>query len=237
MRSGCTAILAGLALVPGLAGAENLTSGGCSPVVSDTTGNVSITLNCNFGGDSGETFDVELIRATLACNSAVERRDIAEGNLARGGPLDSARDLFRRLQGLDDEFVYVDLSIWVGYGCGLADVAEEPPPTWGVVYQLAEYLDGFTGNDAAYAYGYHIDYPNFTDEIGDNRTSTLLLTRSDDAFFTARYGKAMTLEGVAKVRITGIQGFQFIELVPATPIGGLAQHYARFKRYLKSAFP
>jgi len=43
--------------------------------------------------------------------------------------LDSARDLFKRLQGLDDDFVYVDLSIWVSYGCGFAGIAEKPLPT------------------------------------------------------------------------------------------------------------
>ncbi len=217
-----------------IANAQNTTTGDCSPIVTNTKGNV--TLNCTITRDEGGNFDVKFIRATLACNSRVEMQDIARGENVRGGPLDSARSLIGSLQSLDDEFVYVDISIWVGYGCGLEEISDQPLPKWGVVYRFLDYLDGFNGNSAAYALGYHFEFPQYSDEISNNITSTLLFTKGDDAFFTARYSKAIVLEGLAKVRVSSVQGFQFIELIPAAPIGGLAKYYSDFKRLIRSKY-
>ena len=220
-----------------IAGAQNTTSGGCSPIVDNTTGNVSITLNCNFGSSANDSFDVQLLKVTLACNSETERREIAEGHIVRGEPISRAVDLFRRLQKLDDTFVYVDLSVWVGAGCGLDEIAGQPAPRWGVIYDLAAALDGFPGNQDAYTYGYRIEFETYQEDLNNSRSSTLLFPKQDNAFFSARFGKAMWLEGVAKIRLTDVQGFQIVEITPATPVGGLAQHYSRLKRYLKKRYP
>lgn len=217
--------------------AQNTTSGGCSPIVENTTGDVSITLNCTFGGSAGDSFDVQLLRATLACNSETERREVAEGSVVRGEPISRAHDLFRQLQKLDDAFVYLDFSVWVGAGCGLDDVAGEPTPRWGVIYDLASALDGFPGDHNAYTYGYKIEFESYQQDLNNSRSSTLLFPKQDSAFFSARFGKAMQLEGVAKIRLTDVQGFQIVEITPATPVGGLAQHYNRLKRYLKERYP
>ncbi len=223
---------------PSGSGRTMSTTGNCSPIVADSTANkIAVTLNCSFGGGS---FNVELIRATLACNNLVERQDMADGQKWRGRAVDGARDLFKRLQTYDDEFVYVDLVVPVGGGgCGLSDVRDKRFPKWGVVYQLD--LDGFTGNHTAYQYGYQIDFDRPVEELapeggGKIRKSTLLFPKDDNAFFSARFGSFMVLEGLAKVKISHVQGFQFIEFVPAVPIGGLAEHYTKFKRYMKETY-
>jgi hypothetical protein len=131
-------------LATGAAQGQTTTSGGCSPVVADTTGDVTITLDCSFGPDPADDFEVTLLRARLACNSAVEAEDRAAA--APGEGPDRVLDLLTGLQALDGEFVYVDLSVWVGAGCGYDDVAGDPPPRWGVVYDLLPVLDGFTGD-------------------------------------------------------------------------------------------
>lgn len=218
------------------ASAQNTTSGGCSPLVHNTTGAVSITLNCNFGGGVDDSFDVQLLRVTLACNSDWEQREIAENRVVRGEPIDHARDLFQRLQELDEEFVYVDLSVWVGYGCGLDEVADQPAPRWGMIYDLAEALDGFPGDHDNYSYGYRIEFDSYQEELNNSQSSTLLFPNQDSAFFTAQFGKVMQLEGVAKIRLNDVQGFQIVEIMPATPVGGLAQHYSRVKRYLAERY-
>ena len=215
---------------------ERKTEGGCSPIVDNTTGDVSIKLNCKFGTDPADSFDVELLRVTLACNSAEERRDVAEKRVVRGEPIGRAEKLFRRLQKLDDTFVYVDLSVWVGAGCGLNDVASGPAPRWGVIYDLSRALDGFPGNTKAYTYGYRIEYDGYQKDLANSRASTLLFPDQDGAFFSARFGKAMQLQGVAKIRLTDVQGFQIVEITPATPVGGLAQHYSRLRKYLKEEY-
>ena len=219
------------------ASAQNTTSGGCSPIVNDTKGNVAITLNCTFGGNADDSFDVQLLRATLACNSETERREAAEGRVVRGQPISRAHDLFKQLQNLDDEFVYVDLSVWVGAGCGLHDVAGQSAPRWGAIYELASALDGFPGDHNAYTYGYRIEFDSYQQDLNNSLTSTLLFPKQDTAFFSARFGKAMQLEGMAKIRLTDVQGFQIVEITPATPVGSLAQHYSRLKRYLKKQYP
>jgi len=227
----------GVAIVGDVKSGGGVTTGDCSPIVTDSTSNIAITLNCSFGGGS---FEVELLRATLSCNNEVEARDQAEGILWRGERVQSARDLFRRIQRYHDRFVYVDLFILVGgAGCGLRDVKGTRYPRWGVVYQLD--LDGFTGNHSAYEYGYQIDFNTYAAEIshddgGKNRLSTLLLPKNDNAFFSARFSKAMFLEGLAKIKISEVQGFQYIEIVPAAPHGALADHYSKFKKYLKQKY-
>lgn len=212
------------------------TSGGCSPVVADTTGDVTITLDCSFGPDPAEDFEVTLLNARLACNSAVEAEDLAAA--APGEGPDRMLDLLTALQALDGEFVYVDLSVWVGAGCGYDDVSGSPPPRWGVVYDLFPVLDGFTGDPDSYAYGYTYENDfDYLEAFGGNATSTLLFPAEDGAFFSARYGKAMSFEGIARVHLSEIQGFQFIELMPALPVGGLATHFSRLRRHVAETYP
>ena len=52
---------------------------------------------------------------------------------------------------------------------------------------------------------------------------------SGDAFFDVHYMKSMRLEGLAKIRISEMQGFQFIEIVPTPPFGDLKEQYDAIK--------
>jgi hypothetical protein len=248
----CLAMLAALACSD--ARSQNTTSGGCSPIVAGNTtgGDVTVTLNCNFGARAEESFEVQLLQARLECNSEEEKRSLAEGE-----PIARVPDLFARLQELDEAFVYVDLFVWVGVGCGIREVADQPAPRWGVVLpddleggdKGEFYLDGFPGPGDKYEYGYRIEFDSFDakpvnvtcrqepglDFTSCSQASTLLFPRDEGAFFNAQYGRGnqFRLEGIAKIRITEWQGGQAVEIVPATPIGGLANHYNRFKRYLR----
>jgi len=236
--------------------AQNKTSAGCSPIVADNTsgGNVTVTLNCNFGVRAEDSFEVQLLQAKLSCNSKEEKRSLAEGE-----DVSRAADLFKQLQKLDEAFAYVDLSVWVGAGCGLYEVENQPAPRWGVVYtdELRPgkgkfYLDAFPGPINKYDYGYRIEFdsvkgpdnvtcrreplPGEADFIFCNQASTLLFPSNEGAFFNARYGKSFHLEGIAKIRLTEWQGGQAVEIVPATPVGGLANHYNRLKNYIRNQY-
>jgi hypothetical protein len=221
------AFLVGLPL-PGLA--QNRGSRNCSPIVATSTAtNIVISLTCSFGEGS---FDVGLIRATLACNNVAEARDRASGRGSVGRRADSARDLFTQLQRYDDKFVYVDLFIRIGVGCGLHEV-KAVNPKWGVDYRPD--LEGFIGDSGSYKYGYKIQFNAYAPELGNNVGSTILFPADGNGFFSAHYGNAFVLEGLAKIKISSAQGFQFIEIAPATPIGSLANHYSEFKAYLEHA--
>jgi hypothetical protein len=238
--------------------AQNTTSGGCSPIVADNTagGAVTVTLNCNFGASAEDSFEVQLLQANLSCNSEHEPADLASGYAKVHAP-----DFFERLKELDETFVYIDLRLGVGAGCGLYEIANQPAPRWGVVYDLNDkapystneydpYLDGFPGPLEKYDYGYRIVFdslrssenvtckreslPGEADFIFCSPASTVLFPRDEGPFFNARYGKTFHLEGIAKIRITEWQAGQAVEIVPvATPVGGLADHYNRLKKYVR----
>jgi hypothetical protein len=215
------------------AAAQIETSGDCSPVVTDTSaGDVTITLNCSFVGGS---FDVRLVSAYLACNN-LQQNDV----INRQDNFTPAPELFRALQRLDEEFVYIDLFTYVGYGCGPREVEGDFDTRWGVVYpdDLHDpdklYLDGFPGRPDAYDFAYVIESNELQDELAGSRRSTILLPNEDTAFLGARYGKAFSVEGLAKIRISWVQGFQFIEILPAIPVGTLADHYSRLRQHVRS---
>lgn len=210
----------------------------CSPVDAGNRSGGAVTINCTFGASAEDNFDVQLIHARLSCNSEQEASDLASGYANT-----HASDLFERLQELDEIFVYIDLLLGVGYGCGLHEVANQPAPRWGVVYDLNgkapystneenHYLDGFPGPHDKYDYGYRIEFGSHPWE------ASILLFPPDEgsAFFNARYGKAFHLEGIAKIRVTEWQLGTALEIVPATPVGPLANHYNRLKRYVREKY-
>ena len=210
--------------------AQNRGARNCSPVAgSSTATNIVITLSCSFGKDLS---DVGLIRATLACNSLMEASGRAPGQGSRGQHVNSARDLFSHLQEYDGKFVFVDMFIAASNGCGLYEV-KDGNPKWGVDYRPD--FNGFAGDWRSYKYGYKIQFDNFVPELGKNIGSTILFPTAGNEFLRAHYGNAFVLEGLAKIKISDAQGFQFIELAPETPNGSLANHYKDFKTYLEDA--
>jgi hypothetical protein len=210
--------------------AQNRGPRNCSPVVgSSTATNIVVTLSCNFGKDS---FYVGLIRVTLACNSVMEASGSAPGQGSRGQRLDKARDLFTHLQEYDGKSVFVHMFIGASNGCGLYDI-KGGNPKWGVDYSPD--LNGFAGDRRSYKYGYKIQFDTYVPELGNNIASTILFPTGGNGFFSAHYGNTFVLEGLAKVKISDAQGFQFIELAPNTPNGSLANHYDDFKTYLENA--
>lgn len=208
------------------------TTAGCSPIVDRTAGNVAITLNCSFGAEPDDSFNVSLVRATLACNSDEEPAMLRETEW--NPEVRPAAEFFAALRKLDDQFVYFDLAIPVGgRGCGIADVAVKPETArWGALLQLDEALDGFPGNPDAYEYGYQIDYGKMQGDVPRYYAETLLLPSRDrdSAFLRATYMSSFRVEGLARVRVNDVQGHHLIELLPATPVGSLATHYSRLKQ-------
>ena len=133
------------------------------------------------------------------------------------------------LNKLDEKFVYIRFHTYVGAGFGLHEVAKSQDIKAGVVYELQNYVDGFGGNLKDYAYGYAVELSEYRNEWGGAMRSILLFPAKGNPFFNAHYMKAMTFEGFAKIRVSGMQGNQFIEVTPAEPIGYYQNAYDEAK--------
>lgn len=231
-------------ILPAGASGQISTQGDCSPVVTETQGDVTIT--CNLGPDPADDFSVEYVRAQLSCNSDEESRMEKSDSPSDSIILRSAPELFRRLRGLDGNFVFVDISVWVGYGCGLDDLADWGTPKWGVVYDIGTHLDGFPGDHDRYlvnpaesfteGYGYRMDLDKIYPDYSAGWASVLPFPQSDEAFFQAKFGSAMRFYGLVRIRVTDVQGTEVVEMIPTIPVGGLATHFARVERFIEETF-
>ncbi|WP_050426224.1 hypothetical protein [Bradyrhizobium tropiciagri] len=142
--------------------------------------------------------------------------------------------LVDQLQGLDQEIVYLRLVIYVGAGFGLQDVPKERAIRAGVVFDLQadqnSVLDGFGGDASGYEHAYSIELDKYRAQWGAVRSSTLLFPKLGNPFFDVHYMKSISLDGLAKIRISEIQGSQFIEILPVRPFGDLLAKYDAVRR-------
>jgi hypothetical protein len=146
-----------------------------------------------------------------------------------------------RLQGLDGQIVYLRLYTYPGSGIGIKNVPKNRRVRAGVVFDLkneeeGELIDGFGGNPSDYEYGYSVKLHGYRQQWGMNIRSTLLFPKSGNAFFDAHYAKSFSLDGLARIRISDIQGYQFVEFVPAQPFGNLLEKYEELREKLPKGF-
>jgi len=212
------AVLLALVSFPCLAQTKQTSHGDCSPNIANNPGTITFTCNIIRYTSSGKTKELKLVSAHLPRNNE------------DGKHTKEIMSFFDQLQKLDGEFVYFRLHTYVGAGFGLKDVPENRPIRAGVAYELD--LDGFGGNPEDYKYGYRIELNEYRKQWGLNRTSTILFPKSGNAFFDVHYMKSMSLDGLAKIRLSDIQGFQFIEIVPAQPFGDLMARYDKVREKL-----
>ena len=216
-RLACAVFLA-LISVPCFAQTRQTSHGDCSPNIANNPGTITFTCNIIRYTSSGKPKDLKLVYAELPRNNE------------DGKKTKEIIGFFDQLQKLDNEFVYLRLHTYVGAGFGLKDVPKKQSIRAGVEYDLD--LDGFGGNAEDYKYGYRIELDKYRPEWGRNRTSTILFPKSGNAFFDIHYMKSMSLDGLAKIRLSDIQGFQFIEIVPAQPFGDLMARYDKVREKL-----
>lgn len=143
-------------------------------------------------------------------------------------------DIFDELQEYNDKIVYIRFYTYVGAGSGINDLPKNQKIKAGVVYNLDLVLDGFGGNQDDYSYGYSVELDTYREQWGSSRKSTLLFPAAGNAFFDVHYVKSMRFEGLAKIKVSGTQGFQFIEVVPTIPFGDLKKKYDDAKNRLAS---
>ena len=140
---------------------------------------------------------------------------------------------FDDLQKLDGEIIYIRFSTYVGAGIGIDDVPKDNIVRAGVVFDLSNYLDGFGGNHDDYQYGYSVELDEYRDYWNNSRQSTILFPKKGNAFFDVHYMKSMNFEGVAKIKISDMQGFQWIEIIPADLEGDLKDQYDEVRSKIK----
>ena len=230
-------LVCGLALAASPAAGQDITTyGDCSQAIYQNSG----TVNIRCDSDGSEMFDVELVRARLACNALEERKEIEAGTPSHPLTINHAPFVFSRLKAHDRDFVFLDLRVWVGYGCGLDEISEWGTPKWGFVYDVGDYLDGFPGDHAAYTYGYRLELGSAEPEyaaFSDGWASVLLFPDlKQRGYFEVKYGKSISLYGLARISVTHVQGTDFIEILPVEPYSGLAVHYANISKLIKDTF-
>jgi hypothetical protein len=216
-RLACVVVLA-LISVPCFAQTSQTSHGDCSPNIANNPGTITFTCNIIRYTSSGKAKALKLVYAELPRNN--------EG----GTHTKEIISFFDQLQKLDNEFVYFRLHTYIGAGFGLKDVPRNQSIRAGVDYDLD--LDGFGGNVEDYKTGYRIELGEYRKQWGLNRASTILFPKSGNAFFDVHQMKSIVLDGLAKIRLSEIQGFQFIEIVPAQPFGDLMARYDKVREKL-----
>jgi hypothetical protein len=213
----CAALLA-LISVPCFAQTTQTSHGDCSPNIANNPGTITFTCNIIRYTSSGKPKDLKLVYAELPRNNEA------------GKHTKEIIGFFDQLQKLDNEFVYFRVHTYVGAGFGLKDVPKKQPIRAGVDYDPD--LDGFGGNAEDYKFGYRIELDEYRKQWGLNRASTILFPKSGNAFFDVHRMKSIVMDGLAKIRLSDIQGFQFIEIVPAQPFGDLMARYDKVREKL-----
>ena len=218
MKHLAAAALLALISAPCLAQTTQTSHGDCSPNIANNPGTITFTCNIIRYTSSGKPKELKLVYAELPRNN--------EG----GKSTKEVIGFFDQLQKLDNEFVYFRVHTYVGAGFGLKDVPRNQPIKAGVTYDLD--LDGFGGNAEDYRDGYRVELNEYRKQWGLNRTSTILFPKSGNAFFDAHRMKSIVMDGLAKIRLSDMQGFQFIEIVPAQPFGDLMARYDQVREKL-----
>lgn len=201
-----------------------ITKGNQSPAIN-ASGDVVIdysTTTINQANKSPHSKPLPLLDHSLPRNSVENDNSISE-----------IISYFDDLQKLDGEIVYIRFSTYVGAGIGIDDVPKDNKIRAGVIFNLSNYLDGFGGNHDDYQYGYSIEVDEYRDNWNNSRQSTILFPKKGNAFFDVHYMKSMNFEGVAKIKISAMQGFQWIEIIPADLEGDLKDQYDEIRSKIK----
>lgn len=190
------------------------TRGDNSPIISNVHGNVNYTVTII--GKKPTAKKVTVLDIVLPRNSEEE-----ESNTK------TLLKFFDDLNKLNGQIIYIRFSTYVGAGIGIEDVPKNRSIRAGVVFDLtgSEVLDGFGGERDNYEYAYSVELNKYRDAWSRSIQSTLLFPKKGNAFFDVHYMKSMTFEGLAKVKVSGMQGFQWIEIIPAEPFGDLKEQY------------
>ena len=217
--------------LPCFAQATQESHGACSPNIVTNMGPVTCIIQYGY---SGSTRELKLVAMELPPNNV----DLNDTQVII--------DFFDQLQKLDGKIVYLRLYMYPGAGAGFNDVSKKSRVRAGILFDwqlngkckggedaCSEFLDGFGGNRSEYGHAYRVELPDYRPEWGGdiklkccgNRASTLLFPKSGNAFFDVHYMKSFSLDGLAKIRISDMQGFQWIEIVPAQPFGSLLEKY------------
>jgi hypothetical protein len=198
--------------------------GACSPNVLSNPGTVSIICNVTQYTERGRTKALKLVAMELPRNNEDDNDTKA------------IIDFIDQLQKLDGQIVYLRLYTYPGAGMGLDNVPKNRRVRAGVVFDLGDLLDGFGGEPSDYKFGYSVQLRGYRQQWGMNIRSTILFPKSGNAFFDVHCMKSFSLDGLAKIRLSDIQGFQFIEIVPAQPFGDLLDKYEDTREKLPKGF-
>ncbi|QCG89356.1 hypothetical protein [Azospirillum sp. TSH100] len=136
--------------------------------------------------------------------------------------------VFDKLFELNGSIIYIRFSTYVGAGFGINDLPKEQKIKAGVLFDLGQ-IDGFGGDISNYVYGYQVKLDSYREKWGKGIEATLLFPKSGNAFFEVHYMKSMNFEGMARVKISGIQGSQFIEIIPVVPTDSMIAKYNQIK--------
>lgn len=208
---------------------EQQSVGACSPNVLNNIGTVSVVCNIAQYTAAGRTRELKLVAMELPRNNDDDQYT------------QSIIDFIDRLQKLDGQIVYLRLYMYPGAGFGLKDVPKNRRVRAGIVFDLTKeeegyLLDGFGGNSSDYKFGYSVKLRGYRQQWGMNIRSTLLFPKSGNAFFDAHYSKSFSLNGLARIRLSDIQGYQFVEFVPAQSFGNLLDKYEELREQTPKGF-
>lgn len=197
------------------------TTGDNSPIIKDTKGNVYVTYHVM--RPSGEK-PLYVLDATVPSFNENEADTKVVVNLFN--------DLFKH----NNEIVYIRFDTYVGGSIGLKD---KMPSSYGdiragVVFELDDWLDGFGGKRSNYRYGYVIESTDGSITWDGARYSMLLFPDNYNAFFNVNYSSSFQFEGLAKIKITGLHGMMWIEIIPTLPVGDLKLAYDEVVKKLSS---
>lgn len=218
----CLASLVSLA-IPCAADTSQTSHGACSPNILSNPGIVICNVT-QYIDKKGTTRALKLVAMELPRNNEDEHDTTA------------IVDFFDQLQGLDGEIIYLRLSTYVGAGFGIDDVPGNRSIRAGAVFELKPFLDGFGGNWSEYEYGYSVVLKEYRKKWGRNDRSTLLFPKSGNAFFDVHYMKSFSVDGLAKIRLSDMQGSQWVEIVPVQPFGDLMDKYDEIREKLPKNF-
>ena len=209
-----------LVVTPAVAQTRQESYGPCSPNIFTNNAPVNISCTIVTYAERGATKALKLVAINLPRNNEDER------------DTNKIIAFFDQLQGLDGEIVYFRLNTYVGAGFGFDNVPKNRAVRAGAIFDISNYLDGFGGKRSNYEYGYSVELSGYRNQWGRNRQSTILFPEAGNTFFDVHYMKAFSLDGLAKIRISDMQGFQWIEIVPAQPFGDLLAKYEEIREKL-----
>ena len=202
------------------------TTGSNSPIIKYTRGDVHITYQAT--------------RATRA-----KRLPVLSFSPPRNtdNPFEGDTDpvkMFNELYSHNGEIVYFSLSQFIGTQLlgvvGYDDIIKDTRVKAGFVSELKEYdIDSFGGDSSNYSRGYYIESKGSVTWAAGSRRSLLLLPDKGNAFFDTYYAKNFSLKGLARIKISSLNGMQWIEIYPVLPVGDLQEAYDEIVATIRKA--